>query len=57
MDLRRILNDYGFSGHPMRKDFPLSGYYEVAYNIFFDLILYDFIKMNQEFRFFNNISP
>ena len=57
LDLRRILNDYGFNGHPLKKDFPLSGFVEIVFVIFFSLVCYDAIKMNQEFRFFHISSP
>ena len=57
LDLRRILNDYGFVGHPLKKDFPLSGYVEIVFYLFFNLVFYDAIKMNQEFRFFYIASP
>ena len=57
LDLRRILNDYGFVGHPLKKDFPLSGYVEIVFYLFFNLVFYDAIKMNQEFRFFYITSP
>ena len=57
LDLRRILNDYGFNGHPLKKDFPLNGYTEIVFYLFFNLVFYDSIKMNQEFRFFYITSP
>lgn len=57
LDLRRILTDYGFYGHPFKKDFPLSGFSEVSYNILYDLVVYDSLKLTQEFRFYNAISP
>ena len=57
LDLRRILNDYGFNGHPLKKDFPLSGYSEIVFYLYFNLVFYDSVKMNQEFRFFYITSP
>lgn len=56
-DLRRILTDYGFSGFPLRKDFPLTGYLEVRYNDEKKRIVYENLELAQEFRFFNFISP
>lgn len=57
LDLRRILNDYGFNGHPLKKDFPLSGFYETIFSFILGVIIYETIKMKQEFRFFNINSP
>jgi NADH:ubiquinone oxidoreductase subunit C len=51
-DLRRILTDYGFLGHPLRKDFPLSGYKEVFFNDFFRHIIQAPVSLAQEYRFF-----
>lgn len=56
-DLRRILTDYGFEGHPMRKDFPLSGYTEVRYDDTEKRVITEPIQMTQEFRFFQFSSP
>jgi len=56
-DLRRILTDYGFSGHPMRKDFPLTGYVEVRYDDEKKRVVYEPVKLQQEFRNFDFLSP
>ncbi len=56
-DLRRILTDYNFEGHPMRKDFPLTGYVEVRYDIEKKRVLYEPVKLTQEFRNFDYLSP
>jgi NADH-quinone oxidoreductase subunit C len=56
-DLRRLLTDYGFSGHPMRKDFPLSGYVEVRYDDEQKRVIYEPVKLVQEFRDFDFLSP
>lgn len=56
-DLRRILTDYGFDGHPFRKDFPLSGYYEVRYDDEVERIVRDPVELAQEFRKFDLSSP
>ncbi|XP_078481559.1 NADH dehydrogenase [ubiquinone] iron-sulfur protein 3, mitochondrial [Ciona intestinalis] len=56
-DLRRILTDYGFDGHPFRKDFPLSGYYEVRYDDETERIVREPLEMAQEFRKFDLTSP
>jgi len=56
-DLRRILTDYGFEGHPMRKDFPLSGYTEVRYDDTEKRVISTPIQMTQEFRMFKFLSP
>ncbi|MCG8561876.1 MAG: NADH-quinone oxidoreductase subunit C [Hyphomicrobiales bacterium] len=56
-DLRRILTDYGFQGHPMRKDFPLTGYVEVRYDDAQKRVVYEPVKLNQEFRSFDFMSP
>uniref|UniRef100_A0A075D4W4 NADH dehydrogenase [ubiquinone] iron-sulfur protein 3 n=1 Tax=Buxbaumia aphylla TaxID=70128 RepID=A0A075D4W4_BUXAP len=56
-DLRRILTDYGFEGHPLRKDFPLSGYVEVRYDDSEKRVVSEPIEMTQEFRYFNFASP
>ena len=56
-DLRRILTDYGFSGHPMRKDFPLTGLVEVRYDDQQKRVVYEPVKLVQEFRSFDYLSP
>jgi NADH-quinone oxidoreductase subunit C len=56
-DHRRILTDYGFEGHPLRKDFPLTGYVEVHYDEERKSVVYDKVKLTQEFRNFDFLSP
>ncbi|MGH7189738.1 MAG: NADH-quinone oxidoreductase subunit C [Acetobacteraceae bacterium] len=56
-DLRRIITDYGFEGHPMRKDFPLTGYVEMRYDEDRKAVIYEPVKLVQDFRNFNFISP
>ncbi len=56
-DLRRILTDYGFEGHPFRKDFPLTGYVEVRYDDAQRRVVYEPVKLPQEFRNFDFLSP
>ncbi|HYB11075.1 MAG TPA: NADH-quinone oxidoreductase subunit C [Alphaproteobacteria bacterium] len=56
-DLRRLLTDYGFDGHPMRKDFPLTGYVEVRYDDEQKRVVYEPVKLTQEFRTFDFMSP
>ena len=56
-DLRRILTDYGFEGHPLRKDFPLTGYVEVRYDDAQKRVIYEPVRLRQEFRDFDFLSP
>ena len=56
-DLRRILTDYGFNGHPQRKDFPLTGYVEMRYDEAQKRVIYEPVKLVQDFRSFDFLSP
>lgn len=56
-DMRRILTDYGFEGHPMRKDFPLTGYVEVRYDEDRKAVVYEPVKLTQDWRTFDFMSP
>ena len=56
-DLRRLLTDYGFEGHPLRKDFPLTGHVEVRYDEAQKRVVYDRVNLTQEYRSFDFLSP
>jgi NADH-quinone oxidoreductase subunit C len=56
-DMRRLLTDYGFEGHPLRKDFPLTGFLEVRWDDEQKRVVYEPVKLNQEFRNFDFLSP
>ena len=56
-DLRRLLTDYGFQGHPLRKDFPMTGYVEVRWDDEVKRVVYEPVKLTQEFRQFDFLSP
>lgn len=56
-DLRRILTDYGFQGHPLRKDFPLTGYVEMRYDETQKRVVYEPVQLSQDFRKFDFLSP
>ena len=56
-DLRRMLTDYGFDGHPLRKDFPLTGFVELRYDDEAKRVVYEPVKLTQEFRNFDFLSP
>lgn len=56
-DLRRILTDYGFSGYPLRKDFPLSGFVEVWYDFSLKQLVYEPVELMQAYRDFKFKSP
>ena len=56
-DLRRLLTDYGFDGHPLRKDFPVTGFVEVRYDDERKRVVYEPVRLAQEFRSFDYLSP
>src|SRR5262249_17961379 len=56
-DMRRLLTDYGFEGHPLRKDFPLTGFVEVRYDDEQKRVVYEPVRLSQEFRNFDFLSP
>ena len=56
-DMRRLLTDYGFEGHPLRKDFPLTGFVEVRYDDGQKRVIYEPVRLTQEFRNFDFLSP
>jgi NADH-quinone oxidoreductase subunit C len=56
-DMRRLLTDYGFEGHPLRKDFPLTGFVEVRYDDEQKRVIYEPVRLTQEFRSFDFLSP
>ena len=56
-DLRRILTDYGFNGHPLKKDFPLTGFYEVRYDTELQRVVQEPVELAQEFRRFDLSTP
>ena len=57
VDMRRLLTDYNFVGHPLRKDFPLTGYVQVRYDTQLEKVIYEPVKLDQEYRDFHLLSP
>jgi NADH-quinone oxidoreductase subunit C len=57
LDMRRILTDYGFVGHPLRKDFPVTGHLQVRYDENLQKVIYEPVSLDQEFRDFDFVSP
>lgn len=57
IDLRRILTDYGFSGYPFRKDFPLNGFFEIRYDENKQYLVYEPVELTQTFRFYDFLNP
>jgi NADH-quinone oxidoreductase subunit C len=56
-DLRRILTDYGFNGYPLRKDFPLNGFFEVRYDEDKQYLIYESLELMQNMRFYDFLNP
>jgi len=57
LDLRRLLTDYGFKGHPLRKDFPLIGYLEIRYDDILKIIISEPVETSQSYRVYRFINP
>lgn len=57
LDLRRLLTDYGFTGFPLRRDFPLSGYIELRFDETTNTLIYEQLELTQDFRLFSSMSP
>lgn len=56
-DLRRILTDYGFDGFPLRKNYPITGFFEVSYDVDLKSVIYTYLEESQEIRFYKFQSP